>query len=58
MPAARRVRNWFFNRRTRAHERAAGIFKRARVDLVEMQTRDEVFDVLTRYFRLREKRQA
>ncbi len=54
---SRRVRDWFFNRRTRAHERAAGIFNRARVDLVEMQTKEEVSDVLTRYFRLREKRQ-
>ena len=53
---SRRTRDWFSRQRTLAHERVAALFTRARVDLVEMATRDSVADVLTRYFRLREKR--
>ena len=53
---SQRTRNWFTRQRTLAHETVSELFSRSRVDLVEMATRDSVADVLTRYFRLREKR--
>lgn len=54
---SRRTREWFSRQRSALHAKAGQTFSRARADLVEMQTRESVSDVLTRYFRLREKRQ-
>lgn len=53
-----KTRDWFREARQTAHDKAGRLFSTSRTDLLEMRTRDSVADVLTRYFRLREKRQG
>jgi hypothetical protein len=52
----KRTRTMYTQMRKTAHAAARQIFSRAKSDLLEMKTSDSVPDVLTRYFRTREKR--
>ncbi len=53
----KKTRSWFFNTKTAIHRQTADLFSRARMDLVDIKTSDSISQVLTRYFRLRERRQ-
>ncbi|MCG8617621.1 MAG: DUF58 domain-containing protein [Desulfobacterales bacterium] len=50
------TRRWFTGVRQTAHEDTVQVFTRSRIDLVDLSTYESVSDVLTRYFRLRERR--
>ncbi len=52
------TRRWFTETKTAVHSETTQVFSRARIDLVELNTADSTSDVLTRYFRLRERRQG
>lgn len=52
----RRTQQAYTQIRKMRHGAARQVFSRAKSDLVEMKTSDSVPDVLTRYFRMREKR--
>ncbi|MCG8634259.1 MAG: DUF58 domain-containing protein [Desulfobacterales bacterium] len=54
----KRTRHWFTETKTALHSETSRLFSKARVDLVELSTADSTSDVLTRYFRLRERRQG
>jgi uncharacterized protein (DUF58 family) len=54
----KRTRAWFTETKRAVHSEATQAFSRARIDLVELSTADSTSDVLTRYFRLRERRQS
>jgi len=54
----KKTRSWFFDTKTAIHGETADLFSRARMDLVDIKTSDSVSQVLTRYFRLRERRQG
>ncbi len=51
-----RTRRWYTDARQTAHADTAQVFSRSRIDLVDLCTEESVSDVLTRYFRLRERR--
>ncbi len=52
----KRTRNWFSTMKNKIHDETCQVFAGSKVDLVEMKTSDGVSDILTRYFRLRERR--
>ncbi len=52
----KRTRTMYEQIREKAHAEARQVFSRAKSDLLEMKTSDSVPDVLTGYFRTREKR--
>ncbi|MDD9305218.1 MAG: DUF58 domain-containing protein [Desulfobacter sp.] len=54
---SKKIRRWFFQTRTDLHEETQNIFSRAKTDLVDIKTSDSVSDIITQYFRLRERRQ-
>ncbi|MCG8687069.1 MAG: DUF58 domain-containing protein [Desulfobacterales bacterium] len=54
---SKKTRDWFTRTKTDIHDQTPGVFSRAKVDLVDIKTSDAVSEVLTRYFRLRERRQ-
>jgi uncharacterized protein (DUF58 family) len=54
----KKTRQWFFDTKTRIHREATALFSRSKVDLVDVKTSDSVSDILTQYFRLRERRQG
>jgi len=54
----KKTRAWFFDTRTSIHKKTADLFSRSRMDLVDIKTSDSVSQVMTRYFKLRERRQG
>lgn len=54
----KKSRAWYFDTKTAIHRETEDLFSRARMDLVDIKTSDSVSQVLTRYFRLRERRQG
>jgi len=54
----KKTRTWFFDTKTAIHRETEDLFSRARMDLVDIKTSDSVSQVLSRYFRLRERRQG
>ncbi|MEH0018990.1 MAG: DUF58 domain-containing protein [Desulfobacter sp.] len=54
----KRTRAWFTAARKGMHEATSRLFSMAGVDLVDLDTAESTADVLTRYFRLRERRQG
>ncbi len=54
----KKTRSWFFDTKTAIHRETGDLFSRARMDLVDIKTSDSVSQILTRYFRLRERRQG
>ena len=55
---SKKTRQWFTKAKNEIHNHTTDLFSRSKVDLVDIQTSDSVSDVLTRYFRLRERRQG
>ncbi len=51
-----KTKDWFFKMKTQVHGDTDALFSRARTDLVDVKTSESVSTVLTRYFRLRERR--
>lgn len=51
-----KTRSWFFDTKTALHKETCDLFSRAGMDLIDIKTSDSVSRVLTRYFRLRERR--
>ncbi len=52
------TRKWFFDTKTAIHRETATLFSRSKIDLEDIKTSDTVSDILTQYFRLRERRQG
>ena len=51
-----RTRNGFLGAKKREQQETQEIFSKAKTDLVNLKTSDSIFDTLTQYFRLRERR--
>jgi uncharacterized protein (DUF58 family) len=51
-----KTRKEFFKVKQGIHQTAQQIFSKAKTDLIELKTCDSVSDILTKYFRLRERR--
>ncbi|WDP92803.1 MAG: DUF58 domain-containing protein [Desulfobacter sp.] len=52
----KKTREWFCKMKEAVHSKTEALFSRASTDLVDVKTSDAVSTVLTRYFRLRERR--